>query len=78
MLNACKVYFHHTNNSITFHQSIHYVTVAMLAALHDIPQEADDDTTSRLVGCHFAKQLQRPATRSYRTCQAKNKETCGG
>ena len=78
MLNACKVYFHNTNNSITFHQSIHYVIVAMLAALDDIPREADDDSTSRLVSCHFAKQFQRLATKSYRTCQAKKKEASKG
>ena len=50
----------------------------MLAALDGIPREADGDNTSRLVSCHFAKQFQRLATKSYRTCQVKNKETSKG
>ena len=69
---------HHTNNTIRFYQFIHHVIVAILAIPDDIPREAADDSTSRLVGCHLAKQLERPAIKGRRNCCVKNKKTSGG
>ena len=74
IFNAYKVYLHHTNNTTTFHKFHQY---SILATRDDVPQEATDNSTSCLVGCHFSMQLERPATKRCRICETKNKKTSG-